>query len=196
MPTRQTTIGTLQTDGNGHENPSRDDPNVRRAALVGCGDAKHDGLLPAREKYRSTYFGLKRDFAETLCTRWWILSAKFGLLDPDQVIADYDVAITDDDVDTAQWVENVRTALSAVMWSETTEDGRDLLWELYVLVGSDYLEAADQEGRTLRVQLPDITPEHVTIRFPFDDLAGIGYQNGWLAACRDSGCIVDTANHG
>jgi hypothetical protein len=88
------------------------------AALVGCGDAKHGGLLPAREKYRSTYFNLKRDFAETLCARWWILSAKFGLLDPDRVIDDYDVAITDDDVDTAQWVQKVRRALSAVEWPE------------------------------------------------------------------------------
>ncbi|MDL0130942.1 hypothetical protein PNP59_08320 [Halobacterium salinarum] len=196
MSTRQTKIGILQTDGGGHEGSTRSDLHVRRTALVGCGDAKHDGLLPAREKYRSTYFGLKRDFAETLCARWWILSAKFGLLDPDRVIDDYDVAITDDDVDTAQWVEDVRTALSDVGWPETTEDGRDLVWELYVLAGSDYLEAADQDGNALRVQLPDVTPEYVTIRFPFADLAGIGYQNGWLAACRDSGCVVETANHG
>ena len=193
---RQTNIGTLQTDGGGHEGSTRSDLHVRRTALVGCGDAKHDGLLPAREKYRSTYFGLKRDFAETLCARWWILSAKFGLLDPDRVINDYDVAITDDDVDAAQWAENVRTALANVEWPETTEDGRKLVWELYTLAGSDYLEAADQDGQALRVQLPDIKPKHVHIRFPFDDLAGIGYQNGWLAACRDSECIVDTTNHG
>jgi hypothetical protein len=196
MQTRQTTIETLQTDGDGREDRNQGGPLIRRAALVGCGDAKHDGLLPARKKYRSTYFGLKRDFAETFCARWWILSAKFGLLEPDRVIDDYDVAITDDDVDPAQWVENVRTALSDVMWPATTESGQELVWELYALAGSDYLEAADQDGTSLRVQLPDITPEHVTIRFPFDDLAGIGYQNGWLAACRDSGCIVDTATHG
>jgi len=196
MPTRQTTIETVQTDGGGREDSTRSGLLIRRTALVGCGDAKHDGLLPAREKYRSTYFGLKGDFAETFCARWWILSAKFGLLDPDRVIDDYDVAITDDDVDTAQWVEDVRTALSNVEWPETTKDGRDIVWELYALAGSGYLEAADQDGNALRVQLPDITPEHVTIRFPFADLAGIGYQNGWLAACRDSGCVVETANHG
>jgi len=196
MPTRQTTIETIQTDSGGREDSTRSGLLVCRAALVGCGDAKHDGLLHAREKYRSTYFGLKRDFAETLCVRWWILSAKFGLLEPDRVIGDYDVAITDDDVDPAQWVENVCTALSDVEWPETTEDGRELVWKLYALAGSDYLEAADQDGNALRVQLPDVTPEHVTIRFPFDDLAGIGYQNGWLAACRDSGCVVDTVNHG
>jgi hypothetical protein len=83
-----------------------------------------------------------------------------------------------------------------VEWPETTKDGRDIVWELYALAGSDYLEATDQDEHSLRVQLPDITPDHVTIRFPFDDLAGIGYQNGWLAACRDSGRIVDTATHG
>ena len=196
MPTRQTTLETIQTDGRGREDSTPSGPLVRRAALVGCGDAKHDGPLPARNKYRSTYFDLKRDFAETFCARWWILSAKFGLLDPDRVINDYDVAITDDDVDAAQWAENVRTALANVEWPETTEDGRKLVWELYTLAGSDYLEAADQDGHALRVQLPEITPQHVTIWFPFADLAGIGYQNGWLAACRDSGCIVDTTNHG
>jgi hypothetical protein len=67
---------------------------------------------------------------------------------------------------------------------------------VHTLAGSDCLEAADQDGNALRVQLPEITPQHVTIRFPFADLAGIGYRNGWLAACRDSGCIVDTTNHG
>jgi hypothetical protein len=167
-----------------------------RAALVGCGDAKHDGLLPARDKYRSTYFGLKRDFAETFCDRWWILSAKYDLLNPDQVIDDYDVAITDDGVDTAQWVEDVRTSLSAVDWPQTTEDGEDLVCELYALAGSDYLEAGGRDGRSLRVQLQENTPEHVTVKFPFDDLAGIGYQNGWLAECRDTGCIVETVDYG
>ena len=124
---RQTNIGTLQTDGGGHEGSTRSDLHVRRTALVGCGDAKHDGLLPAREKYRSTYFGLKRDFAETLCARWWILSAKFGLLDPDRVVGDYDLAITDDDVDTAQWVEDIRTTLSDMGWPETAKDGCGLV---------------------------------------------------------------------
>ena len=31
--------------------------------------------------------------------------------------------------------------------------------------------------------------------FHLDDLAGIGYQNGWLAKCRDTGCIVETTDH-
>jgi len=68
MPTRQTTIEIVQTDGGGREDSTRSSLLVRRTALVGCGDAKHDGLLPAREKFRSTYFGHNRGFAETLCT--------------------------------------------------------------------------------------------------------------------------------
>ncbi|MBS3761240.1 MAG: hypothetical protein KGY43_07220 [Halodesulfurarchaeum sp.] len=83
---KQTTFETLQTDGGGHQDDST--TLVRRAALIGCGEAKHDGPLPAREKYRSSHFGLKRDFAETFCDRLWILSAKYGLLDPDRVIDD------------------------------------------------------------------------------------------------------------
>ena len=66
-------------------------------------------------------------------------------------------------MDTAQWVEDVRTALSDVGWPETTEDGRDLVWELYVLAGSGYLETADHDGNALSVQLPDVSPEYVTI---------------------------------
>jgi hypothetical protein len=108
---KQTTLETIQTDGGGSEDGSL---SVRRSALVGCGDAKHGGLLPSREKYRSTYFSLKRDFVEILCARWWILSAKLALLESDRVIDYYDVGITDGDVDTTQWVENIRTALSAV----------------------------------------------------------------------------------
>ena len=192
MSTRPTTLETLRTDGDGHEDSTRSGPLVRRAALVGCGDAKHDVPLPACEKYRSTYFGLKRDFAETLCDRWWILSAKFGLLESDHVIDDYDVAITDDDVDTAQWAEDVLSALVAVEWPGSTDSGQSVTWELYALAGSDYLEAADQDNLSLRVQLPEVTPEHVAICFPFDDLAGIGYQNGWLAECRDTGRVVET----
>jgi len=105
------------------------------------------------------------------------------------------VAITDDDVDTAQWVETVCSALAAAKWPQTTTDGRELAWELYALAGRDYLEAVGRDGRALRVQLQEITPGHVSVTFPFDDLAGIGYQNGWLAECRDTGCIVDTTEH-
>ncbi|MBS3761241.1 MAG: hypothetical protein KGY43_07225 [Halodesulfurarchaeum sp.] len=105
------------------------------------------------------------------------------------------MAITDDDVDTAQWVETVCSALAAVKWPQTTTDGRELAWELYALAGRDYLEAVGRDGRALRVQLQEITPGHVSVTFPFDDLAGIGYQNEWLAECRDSGCIVDTTEH-
>lgn len=184
MPVSQTTLDGLRADGSG-DYDAGDGP--RRAALVGCGDSKNDGPLPAREKYRSTYFGLKRDFAEDLCERWWILSAKFGLLDPDRVIDDYNVSITDNDVDEADWVDRVVDALAAVEWGSGE-------WELYALAGSDYLEATAQDGRPLRVHLSDATPETVTVRFPFDDLAGIGYQNGWLADCRDQHSVVPTAD--
>lgn len=180
---KQATLDELRTDGRGRDIvETHSEP--RRAALVGCGDAKHDGPLPARDKYRSTYFGLKRAFADQLCERWWILSAKYGLLNPDRVIDDYDVAITDDDIDETEWAASVLEDLATVEW------GTDQ-WDLYALAGSDYLEAATPNTTTLRVQLSEVTPENVTVRFPFDNLAGIGYQNGWLAECRDTGQVVD-----
>ena len=52
------------------------------------------------------------------------------------------------------------------------------------------------DGGRWSESLPDITRKYVHIRFPFDDLAGIGYQNGWLAACQGSGCMVDMTKYG
>ena len=59
------------------------------------------------------------------------------------------MAITDDDVDTAQWVETVCSALAAAKWPQTTTDGRELAWELYALAGRDYLEAVKRGERSV-----------------------------------------------
>ena len=68
-----------------------------RIALVGCGSSKIDlddgETVSAGELYDSTYFRLKREFAETCCEKWRILSAKHGLLRPDDEIESYDASL-------------------------------------------------------------------------------------------------------
>jgi cytoplasmic iron level regulating protein YaaA (DUF328/UPF0246 family) len=68
---------------------------TREFAIIGCGAAKADELQPAAEMYTSTYFRKKREYAEEKADRYWILSAKHGLLEPHEVIEPYDVTPDD-----------------------------------------------------------------------------------------------------
>ena len=57
--------------------------------LVGCGKIKNDHECKAKEMYLGTLFR----YASAYCERydcWYILSAKYGLLDPETIIAPYD----------------------------------------------------------------------------------------------------------
>jgi DGQHR domain-containing protein len=49
---------------------------------------------PARELYASPLFRLASRFCSATCDRWFVLSARHGLVDPDQVIAPYDVSLS------------------------------------------------------------------------------------------------------
>jgi len=59
-------------------------------AFVGCVKAKRPGRWPAGEKYISALFTKSRAYAKQHADRWYILSAKYGLLAPDEEIDDYD----------------------------------------------------------------------------------------------------------
>ncbi len=45
---------------------------------------------PARSLYTSAWFKKASAYAQQIADRWFILSAKYGLVPPDQVIAPYD----------------------------------------------------------------------------------------------------------
>jgi Family of unknown function (DUF6884) len=63
--------------------------------IIPCGKAKRrtGWPWPAREAYVGSPFKVNRGYAEAVAPgRWLILSAKYGLLDPDQLIDDYDVS--------------------------------------------------------------------------------------------------------
>lgn len=65
-----------------------------RVGLVGCVKKKRDGPAPAAELYISDLFRGRRQVVEQTCDRWFILSAKHGLVAPDTVIEPYDVAMS------------------------------------------------------------------------------------------------------
>lgn len=65
-----------------------------RIGLVGCVKSKWIHPSPAQDLYISTLFKGRRSFVERSCDRWFVLSAKHGLVDPLEIIAPYDVALT------------------------------------------------------------------------------------------------------
>lgn len=161
------------------DNPASSVENERcEYALVGCGADKQAGVVSAKQKYSSSYFEKKKQFSEELCGSWWILSAKYGVLNPDKEIDDYDVSI--EHVDANGWIKRV----SAYLENETDVGEEDRLW---VLVGQDYLEAENSQGRSFRDWLDGWGPE---IRYPFEFTSGIGEQNRYLDRCVGRGRAV------
>ncbi len=68
---------------------------ARRIGLVGCVKKKTVVPMAARDLYLSALFLGRRPFVERSCGEWWILSAKHGLVHPDEVLAPYDVTLKD-----------------------------------------------------------------------------------------------------
>jgi len=67
----------------------------RRIGLVGCVKDKTAIPQAAKDLYISTLFTGRRSYVEWSSDSWWILSAKHGLVHPDEVLAPYDVTLKD-----------------------------------------------------------------------------------------------------
>ncbi|WP_238541429.1 DUF6884 domain-containing protein [Burkholderia gladioli] len=63
---------------------------MRDLYLVSCVGEKQDRAMPAKVLYRSNWFTKAREYVERRAGVWYILSAKHGLISPDQVIAPYE----------------------------------------------------------------------------------------------------------
>lgn len=83
-----------------------------RIGLVGCVKGKRSRPAPARELYTSALFLGRRAFVEATCERWFILSAKHGLVDPDDVLEPYDQTLKDaSEAHRRQWSARVLNQL-------------------------------------------------------------------------------------
>ncbi len=63
------------------------------AVLLGCVSQKNASPMAAKDLYRSELFRRRRRYAEASGRPWWIVSAEYGLVDPERVIAPYDTRI-------------------------------------------------------------------------------------------------------
>ncbi|MFZ6771569.1 DUF6884 domain-containing protein [Undibacterium sp. SXout7W] len=58
--------------------------------LISCVSQKRDQACAARDLYISDWFIKSRRYAESSPCSWYILSAEYGLINPDQIIAPYE----------------------------------------------------------------------------------------------------------
>jgi tetratricopeptide (TPR) repeat protein len=66
---------------------------------VSCAAEKHDRPMAARDLYCSDLFEKSRDFVQRQRGRWFILSAKYGLVAPEEVIEPYNETLKDKTAD-------------------------------------------------------------------------------------------------
>ena len=137
---------------------------MQRVALVGCVKGKRSGTHPARDLYTSPLFRKRRAHVEAVGLPWWILSAGYGLVAPDQPIATYDRTLNAmSAAERRAWGERVVAALRAELG-----DLRGTVFEVHA--GSRYVDAIEPGLRVLGAK----------VEVPTAGL-GLGEQLGWYA---------------
>lgn len=128
--------------------------------LVACARQKRLQAAPARDLYISEWFRRARAYAEAFGDRWYILSAKYGLLEPETRIEPYD------------------QTLSALSRTARAEWGSATAGQIRAVLGSRPVTLQMLAGRGYRDPLlPHLAG--YTIDVPMAGL-GIGQQIAWL----------------
>ena len=84
--------------------------------LVACASKKRVDRCRARDLYISHWFLKARDFVESKRCTWFILSAKYGLVAPDQIVAPYEQTLnTMSKKQREEWAAQVITQMKAIL---------------------------------------------------------------------------------
>ena len=133
----------------------------RMVYLLSCVRQKRPVSAPARHLYTSTWFGKARSYADSTGHPWLVLSAKHGLVHPDEVISPYDLTLnTMLVVDRRTWARRVLTELDPYM------DGVE---SVVFLAGQRYREFLEAPLRS----------RGLSVSVPMEGLR-VGEQLGWL----------------
>jgi len=85
---------------------------MANVGLIACVSGKRTSPTEARELYDSPLFRKAQRYIETHCNRWYILSAKYGLVDPDQIIKPYEETLNGKSrADCERWAKGVWASL-------------------------------------------------------------------------------------
>lgn len=107
-------------------------PIPKRVALVSCVKQKRNHAAPAQDLYTSSLFQGLRKYAETHADAWFILSAEYGLLRPEQVIEPYERTLKAmPKCERRDWANRVQQQLLELLVPET---------EIILLAGMRYRE--------------------------------------------------------
>lgn len=150
------------------QSTERSIPKMKSVAIVSCVKSKADTPRAARDLYISPLFSRTRQYALATADEWWILSARHGLIHPDQVIAPYEQTLGKmSSADRARWAVTVETQLRSTFHEAPAR--------VIVLAGERY-----------RVPLEAWAREHgIALEVPMRGLS-FGRQLQWLA--KSSAC--------
>lgn len=138
--------------------------------LVGCGKAKLAHAAPAKDLYTGSLFAAARRYAEE-CDEWRIVSALYGLVEPEREIDPYEYRL--DPKDAQQWGQSVANAL--------VYDLRAIgPYEVVLLMGEDYAHPIMSGLRVANVNPPEWRCNVVGVRAPLRGL-GMGKRLAWFA---------------
>jgi len=129
--------------------------------LVSCVKTKVAGTVAAKDLYNSALFTKNAQYASAIADKWFVLSAKHGLLDPEDVIASYDETLSKASVDVRrEWAHKVYQQLRSL-----------------VMPGDSVIFLAGEKYREYLVPLLEKIP--VVVQVPMEGLS-IGNQLKWL----------------
>lgn len=135
---------------------------MAHVGLVSCVKKKRDQATSARNLYTSSLFIKSKAFVESICDKWFILSAKYGLVDPHHIIEPYEETLnTKTAHERKAWADKVLCQLRGILQKEDT---------VTILAGEKYREHIEDELKKY--------VSHIYI--PLKGL-GIGKQLQWLS---------------
>lgn len=130
--------------------------------LISCVSKKHSHATLARNLYKSPLFKKTRDYVDKNCDSWYILSAKYGLVEPDNVIEPYDETL------------NTKSRMERKQWAKKVWD----VLNLHLHPGDQVILLAGEKYREFLV--PHLINYECIIKIPLEGL-GIGKQLQWLS---------------
>lgn len=134
---------------------------MKKIVLVSCVSVKKDGIHKAKDLYDSAWFKKGRRVVEQIGTPWFIISAKYHLLDPEREIEKYDLTLkTMKKPEREEWARIVLSQLLPLL-----EPGDEIIF----LAGDAYREFL----------MEPLTKAGIKFKIPMQGL-GIGRQLEWF----------------
>lgn len=151
-------------------------PESEGVILVGCVSQKIDVPAPAKDLYASDLWAKRRSYAEASGRPWFVLSAKHGVLHPDQVIEPYDVSLASASRSTLrEWSDRVAPRLV----------------ELAQALGVRVLEVHAGDSYTPPALVQRLADAGIAVERPLAGLR-IGEQKAWYLDRQPDGPIRTT----